>query len=218
MSLSDAAGNTGTGTGETEVICFYPGTLVATPAGEVAVEALRAGDLVLTADGRAVQVRWMGRQTVSTRFADPLRALPIRIRAGALGEGLPRRDLLVSPGHALLVGGVLVQAGALVNGTSIVREAAVPQVFTYWHVEVADHSLVLAEGAPAETFVDNADREAFDNWDEYLALVGEEQPIPEMDLPRAKSHRQVPMAVRRLLAARAEAIGAAAGARTPAAA
>ena len=107
-----------------------PGTLVATPDGERAIETLAIGDLVLTNEGRAMPVRWVGRQTVSTRFADPLRVLPIRVAAGALAENLPVRDLLVSPDHALLVDGILVQAGALVNGTTIRRETQVPVVFT----------------------------------------------------------------------------------------
>ena len=184
-------------------ICYYPGTAIATPTGEVAVETLKAGDLVLTADGRNVPVVWMGRQTVATRFADPLQNLPVRIRAGALAENLPARDLLVSPAHALLVGGVLVQAGALVNGTTITRETDLPERFTWWHIETADHSLVLAEGVPAETFVDNVSRQAFDNHAEYAALVGEDRPVAEMDLPRAKAHRQVPQAVRAQIAERA---------------
>ncbi len=207
VAVADANGNLVSGTGDTQPgdpVCFFPGTLIATPAGPVPVEALRAGDQVLTADGRQAVVRWMARQSVATRFADPLRALPIRIRAGALAESLPVRDLLVSPRHALLVEGVLVQAGALVNGTTIARETDVPEVFTYWHVETADHSLILAEGVAAETFVDNVDRERFDNWDEYLVLVGQAEPVAEMDLPRAKSHRQVPAAVRALVEARAD--------------
>jgi Hint domain len=207
VSVTDAAGNVAVGQGETlanDPVCFYPGTLVRTPTGEVAVETLRAGDPVRTADGRTAAVRWLGRQTVSTRFADPLRVLPVRVAAGALGEALPKRDLLLSPDHAILVDDVLVQAGALVNGTTIRREAAVPEVFTYWHVELADHALVLAEGVPAETFIDNVSRFAFDNWDEHEA-AGSEAPIAEMPLPRAKSHRQVPMATRRRLAARAAA-------------
>jgi hypothetical protein len=183
-------------------VCFYPGTLVATPSNERAVETLRAGDLVLTADGGAAPIRWLGRQTVSTRFSDPVRVLPVRIAAGALGENLPVRDLVLSPDHALLVDGVLVQAGALVNGTTIRREADVPEVFTYWHIELADHALVLAEGTPAETFIDNVARLAFDNWDEHEA-AGSEAPIAEMALPRAKSLRQVPLATRRRLADRA---------------
>jgi hypothetical protein len=188
--------------GET-VICFYPGTLIRTPAGEVAVERLAIGDLVLTVEGTARPVRWIGRQTVSTRFADPLRVLPIRIAAGALAEGLPARDLLVSPDHAILVEGVLVQAGALVNGTTVRRDADVPETFTYHHVELADHSLILAEGVPAKTFVDHVERLAFDNWEEHEALYGAAAPIVEMPLPRAKAQRRVPLALRRRLELRA---------------
>ena len=103
-------------------ICFAPGTRIATPDGEQAVETLarrrprahhhgrgEAGRLARPADRRA-PVR------------DPLRVLPIRIAAGALDENVPTRDLLVSPDHALLVDGILIQAGALVNGTTIGRE------------------------------------------------------------------------------------------------
>ena len=64
-------------------------------------------------------------------------------------------------------------------------------------------ALVLAEGVPAETFIDNVSRLAFDNWDEHEA-AGSEAPIAEMELPRAKSARQVPQATRRRLAKRAE--------------
>ncbi len=183
-------------------LCFYPGTLIRTPEGDVAVETLQIGDLVLTSDGKAMPVRWIGRQTVATLFADPLHSLPIRITAGALGENQPVRDLLVSPGHALLVDEVLIHAGALVNGATIRREQDLPNVFTYYHVELADHSLILAEGVPAETFVDNADRAAFDNWEEHLALYPEGCSIAELPLPRAKAHRQVPTKTRERLAAR----------------
>jgi hypothetical protein len=200
--VTDAAGNVTTrSTNQFQAaICFYPGTRIATPTGERPVEELRRGDLVLTAAGVAAPVRWMGRQTVATAFADPARSLPVRIRAGALGEGLPRRDLLVSPGHAMLVDGVLVTAAALVNGVSIVIERDVPAVFTYHHVELADQSLILAEGAPAETFLDNAARESFDNWEEHAAL-DDGIAVSELLLPRATSARQVPAATQRRLAA-----------------
>jgi hypothetical protein len=147
--------------------CFFAGTMIRAPHGEVAVETLRRGDLVCTQDGRIVPVDWLGVQTVSTIFTDKLRVLPIRIKAGALGENVPARDLLVSPDHAILVEGALIQAGALINGSSIVRESNVPTTFTYYHVEVDDHSLILAENTPAETFVDNVDRLGFDNWAEH---------------------------------------------------
>jgi hypothetical protein len=188
-------------------LCFMPGTHVATPSGEVAVEALKAGDLVLTAEGASAPVRWIGHQTFSRLFGDPARILPIRIRAGALGGGLPRRDLRVSPDHALLVDGVLVQAGALVNGTSILRDEAAPLTFTYFHVELADHALVLAEGVPAETFIDNVDRMAFDNWAEHEAIADSAAPMAELPLPRVRAARQLPAGTRARLAATASELG-----------
>jgi hypothetical protein len=192
----------------TDVICFMAGTMIRTPEGEVAVETLSRGDLVLTAEGVARPVSWLGRQTVSTRFADPLRVLPIRIKAGALAENVPSRDLLLSPDHAVLVDGALIHAGALVNGASILRESAVPEIFTYYHVELDDHSLVLAENTPAETFVDNVERLAFDNWAEHEALYPQGKSMMELPYPRAKGRRQIPVYVRVLLAERAEIIGA----------
>jgi hypothetical protein len=183
--------------------CFMPGTLIRTPAGELRVETLAIGDEVLTSAGEVRPVKWVGRQTVSTVFGDPLRVLPIRIQAGSLAENVPCRDLFVSADHALLVDGVLINAGALVNGTSITRTRDVPATFTYYHVELHDHSLVLAENTPAETFVDNVDRLAFDNWAEHEALYPDAQPIAEMPYPRAKAARQVPQSLRERLRARA---------------
>ena len=186
-----------------QTVCFLAGTRIATPGGDRAIETLGAGDLVVTSDGVAQPIRWLGRQTIATRFADAFRVAPIRIRAGALDANIPVRDLLVSPDHALMVDGVFVQAGALVNNVSITREdAAMPDMFVYFHVELADHALILAEGVAAETFIDNIDRLAFDNWNEHQALVADTAPIAEMPHARAKSHRQVPAALRARLLAR----------------
>jgi hypothetical protein len=182
--------------------------MIRTPDGEVAIEMLKRGHLVLTHDGRSVPVDWLGIQTVSLRFADKMRVLPIRIRAGAIADNVPSRDLLVSPDHALLIEGALIQAGALVNGTSIVRETNAPTTLIYYHVEVEDHSLILAENTPAETFVDNVDRLSFDNWEEHEALYPNGKHVNELPYPRAKSHRQVPVSTRVMLGARAQAISA----------
>ncbi len=159
---------------------------------------------MLTASGESRRLDWIGRRKVSAQFCDPLKSLPIRIRAHALGENIPSRDLLVSPDHAMLVGDVLIQAGALVNGLSILRERNVPAVFVYYHLECEAHELILAENAPTETFIDNAERMGFDNWAEHEALYPEGKPMAELDLPRAKSARQIPMRIRAQLAARAE--------------
>lgn len=185
-----------------DTICFMAGTQIAIPNGSVNIEELVAGDLVLTAEGNAAPVQWLGRQTVSTVFADPIRVMPIRIRAGALEAGLPLRDLLVSPCHAILVDGVLVQAGALVNGSTIVRETDVPSTFVYYHVALADHSLILAEGVAAETFVDHVDRLKFDNWAEQVDAQPGLGTIKELPYARAASARQVPAAIARRLASR----------------
>jgi hypothetical protein len=182
-------------------VCFLAGTAIATPSGARPVEDLAIGDPVLTADGRTAPVRWIGVQTVVRVFADPLRTLPIRISTGALGEGLPARDLFVSPDHALFLDGVLVQAGALVNGTTIARVTEMPERFTYFHVELEDHALILAEGVPAETFVDNVTRRRFDNFAEFVALYGETgASIAELDLPRVKAARQLPGSLRARIA------------------
>jgi len=180
-------------------VCFMPGTMIQTPNGEVAIESITRGDVVTTVDGRSARVAWVGRQTVCMHFADPLRVLPIRIKANALGEKLPSRDLLLSPDHAILVEGILAHAGALVNGHSIVRETEVPLIFTYYNLELDEHSLILAENLPAETFVDNVERQAFDNWSEHEVLFPDGKSVAEMEYPRAKSHRQVPRSVRELL-------------------
>jgi hypothetical protein len=197
-----------------EVSCFLEGTRIATPAGERAVETLGMGDLVLTADGRVAPVRWIGRRTLRAdgengyRFADPLVYRPICIKAGALGDNLPARDLLVSMDHAVLIEDLLVQAGALVNGISIIRETRLPESFTYYHIELADHALVLAEGVPAETFVDNVMRMGFDNWAEHEALYGNAPSIAEMPYPRVQSYRRLPMALRARMEGRARLLAA----------
>ncbi len=178
-------------------LCFLEGTMIAVPDGSATIESLQPGALVMTTAGNAAPVRWIGKRSVHSRFADPLRAYPVRITAGALADGVPARDLLVTDAHALLVDDILIQAGALVNGHSVRRETHMPEIFTYYHVELASHDLILAENAPAETFVDNAGRAHFDNWDTHP----DHGTITEMDLPRAKSARQIPAAtLARLLA------------------
>ncbi|MDG3040302.1 Hint domain-containing protein [Roseicyclus marinus] len=189
--------NIGFTTTGTYAFCFAPGTGIATPAGEVPVEHLRIGDTILTADGRAVPVRWIGRQTLSKLFAGD-RARPVLIRAGALGQGLPHRDLIVTADHGMILDGFVINAGALVNGTTITRVplSDLPARVTYYHVETASHDVILAQGAAAETFVDYAGRAAFDNHADYLARYGHASPIPEMTRPRITTARHIPAALR----------------------
>ncbi len=190
------------------IICFAQGTRVMTPHGEVPVEDLRIGDRVTTADGRAEPIRFIGRQTVMPRFGLPELLCPILIRAGALGENVPVRDLRVSAHHGIVVDGLLCFAQALVNGVSIVQDPAPPEVLTYYSIETTAHEVLLADGTPAESFCDNIAREHFDNHEEFLALYPEGRAIGEMALPQVKSRRQVPARVLALLDARAQALSA----------
>lgn len=187
-------------TKDVDVVCLVAGTLVATPEGERPVETLGPGDMVLTADGRSVPVRFVGVQRVAPRFSRYLEAAPIRISAGALGGGLPRRDLLVSPGHSLFLAGTLVTAGALVNGSTICREPPGPEVITYYSIETERHELLLAEGVAVESFLDAVPRSVWHNYADYEAAYPEAPVIEELPYPRACSARQVPQAVRRMIA------------------
>ncbi len=145
--------------------CYAEGTRILTARGEILVEALAAGDLLPTMlhGGGLSAIKWIGVSTVRLdNHPDPDRAAPIRIRAGALGQGTPHRDLRLSPEHAMLIDGHLVPAALLVNGASIIREPASGTV-RYFHIELDRHDVILAEGAPGETYLDTGNRDQFDN-------------------------------------------------------
>jgi serralysin len=141
-------------------VCFAAGTLIATPAGEVPVELLRPGNLILTLDHGPQPLLWLGmRQTVFGHGNH--RHQPVRITAGSMGQGLPRRDLRVSPQHRLLVTGpdakrfsrgALAKAKGLCGRTGIAQETDCTSV-RYFQLLLPRHGIALAEGLPAETFL-----------------------------------------------------------------
>ncbi len=148
--------------------CFAKGTLIATPAGALAVETLREGDLVVSAFGGSQPIRWIGHRRVDcARHPRPNDVMPVRVLRGAFGPDLPARDLLLSPDHALYVReaddaiGVLIPVRHLVNGRTIVRETVAS--IAYYHIELPAHDVLFAEGLPAESFLDTGNRGAFAN-------------------------------------------------------
>ena len=144
-------------------VCFASGTLIRTVRGDVAVEALSLDDIVITASGAHRPILWIGHRKIDcTRHPDPDAVHPVRIVANAFGAGKPERDLFVSSGHALCVSvidDVLVPAYALINGATVSRFAT--DEVTYWHVELDSHDVLLANGMPAESFIDVGNRSFF---------------------------------------------------------
>jgi len=183
------------------ITCFLPGTMIATPEGEAAIEALAIGDMIRTADGREVAVKWVGRKTMQASVFMDDTMLPVRVAAGAFGNGLPAQDLYLSANHGIVMDDMLVNAGAMVNDETIrfVAMAEIPGSFTYYHIETEAHDEILANGVPVETFIDYVGRKGFDNYDEYVAIYGSDRLIPEMKRMRVSSRRQLPQALRERL-------------------
>jgi len=116
----------------------------------------------------------------------------------ALGNGLPHSDLTVTADHGMIVDGLVINASALVNGTTIdwVQSSELPTLYTIYHVDTKAHDAILANGAPTETFFDCSGRRAFDNHQEHLDRDDAECIIPEMDRPRITSRRLLPGAIK----------------------
>ncbi|MDV7269904.1 cadherin-like domain-containing protein [Thioclava sp. A2] len=166
VEFLDGAGNvTGTlsfSNIENVVPCFTPGTLIATPKGERLVEELKVGDKVMTRDNGVQEIRWMGRRDLT--HAELLAAphlKPVMIKAGSLGDGLPERDMLVSPNHRMLVANdktalYFEEHEVLVASKHLVNNAGIRSVETlgtsYLHFMFDHHEVVLANGTWSESF------------------------------------------------------------------
>lgn len=170
-----------------EPVCYLKGTWIMTQNGEVKIEDLREGDMVLCRFGGVKPVKWIGRQ----KFSGPTASLglPVRIKEGALADGIPSADLFVSEGHSMLVNGVLVLAKNLVNGLSAIRVEDGSE-WEYYQIDLGVHDLVLANRSWSESFADCGDfRARFDNYREYLMRFGDEAgpETPDLCLDRPSS-------------------------------
>ncbi|WP_231867287.1 Hint domain-containing protein, partial [Acetobacter malorum] len=139
------------------VTCFLAGSLIRTAKGDVAVEDVRVGDLVLTVTtGQDVYqpVIWAGYQTMTVQpnLPDDEAGYPVRIRAWAIADGVPYEDLLITPEHCLFQNGRFVPVRMLVNGSSIFYDRSLTQ-YTYYHVETAQHAVIMANGMLTESYL-----------------------------------------------------------------
>ncbi len=144
----------------TDVPCFAAGTRIGTEKGTVAVESLRVGDRVMLAVGGAEAAVWIGSRDVDcARHPRPETVWPVRVAHGAFGENVPERDLYLSPDHAVFVDGVLIPVKLLINGGSIIQVKR--NHVRYFHVELPEHAVILAEGLSVESYLDTDDRANF---------------------------------------------------------
>ena len=183
--------------------CYCPGTLIRTPRGQKKVEKLKIGDKVMTASGEARPIKWIGRRSYSGRFVMGRKdVLPVCIKAGALEDNVPKRDLWISPNHAMYLDGVLIEAKDLVNGVSIVQAESAESI-EYYHVELDTHDVLIAEGALAESYIDDDNRLLFHNAHEYREKYPDQEIGPaQYYAPRCDSGYELE-AVRQRIALRA---------------
>jgi hypothetical protein len=144
------------------VACFVEGTLIETVRGPVAVQNLAEGDMLLGPGGEQHRLKWIGwRQVEIAEIAHPASALPVRIRAGALGPSLPRLTLMLSPDHAIYLDGVLTPVFKLIDGDAIAQVRV--ERLVYYHLECDRHVILVAHGLATESYLDVDGRIGFTN-------------------------------------------------------
>ena len=149
-------------------LCFLVGTRIATLTCEARVEELAVGDMVRTIGGKVNRIAWIGvGRTVAARGRRNA-ATPVIVRKGALADNVPHSDLRITKGHALYIDNVLIPVECLVNHRSIMWDDHAQEVELY-HIELETHDVMLANGAPAESYRDDGNRwlfqNAHDGWD-----------------------------------------------------
>jgi antigen 43 len=164
--------------------CYVNGTRIRTAHGETLVDDIRSGDQVVVnrhGEERLEVVRWVGFSAIDLRkHANLEEAAPIRFRKDAIAEGRPRRDLLLSPDHCLIIDGLCVPAKLLVNGGTVIRDRD-HAAFMYYHIELDRHGILIAENAFAESYLDTGNRSLFENGGEPRQLHPSFAVEPDVD-------------------------------------
>ncbi|WP_025885151.1 Hint domain-containing protein [Asaia prunellae] len=150
-----------------EYLCFLKGTRISTPDGHIAVENISCGDEVLTWDTNAKtqkisKVSWAGVKTITPRpgLPDDSCGFPVIVKAGALDNSIPERDLQITPEHCLYIDGYFIPSRMLVNGKNIYYDRTV-KAYDVYHIETENHSVLWAEGAMSESYLDTNNRHSF---------------------------------------------------------
>jgi hypothetical protein len=165
--------------------CFLSGTKIQTVEGERKIEDLVAGDLLPTMFGGVRPIQWIARYPV--KKSDPAKpwvkdALPVRIARSAFAPNVPHADLYITGGHALLIDGVLIPVGNLINGTTIrLNDAREYDELEYFNIKLESHDVIYAEGTPVETLLKVDDCAV--NFAEYFRMYG----IPKTEEARCAS-------------------------------
>ena len=169
--------------------CFGRGTLILTAYGEVPVENLAIGQLVMTTNG-ALPVKWIGRRTIKKNASASWHpsVMPVRVARFAIDDQTPRRDLYLSQGHSLFIDGFLIPVKHLVNECSITFDHHVKtsETIEYFCVELDTHEVIFAEGAAAESFRYSGWGIAWDNLGEYQDLYGREHKVMPAFAPHCR--------------------------------
>lgn len=187
------------------VLCLLPETLIKLADHQLKKAGdLEIGDLLATSSGPK-PVKFIGRTTRNLIELRKSARMPVHISAGSLGDLGPEHSIHCTPSHAFYIKGSLVEAQALVNGSTVTQLDDWNEfTITYISIELEDHSLVWANGLLTETYFANwrnngFSRQSWDNYDQYLELYGESNGMKELDMPRIPFARQLPAELRLML-------------------
>lgn len=210
VSSTAVSGNTPTPVVALSPPCFAAGTMIRTDGGQKAVEDLTPADIVMSHDDRKLSPRLILKRTVGKReMADNPKLRPVRIMAGAMGNGLPKRDLLVSRQHRVFLKSkiarrmfgeeaVLIPAVKLTGLPGIFIDDTVPSV-DYYHILFDRHEVILSEGAPTESLFTGPEALkaiSADAREEIITLFPEVQdidyqPEPAFHIPASRDQKKL---------------------------